>query len=132
MKLTTAFTYFPWLAKEIVVASVQTMAMLFNPRRTYDPVVVKVPLRLKQDSEVALFALSITMTPGTLTCTTAADDHGRYFLVHAVQGQDIAALADSFADMEERINPDIRAKARPEVSVLPEYQRPFHSSQEGA
>ena len=132
MQLSTALTYFPWLAKEIVSASVQTMAMLFNPKRSYDPVVVKLPLRLRRDSDIALFSLSITMTPGTLTCTAAADEAGRYLLVHAMFGQDLAALADSLFDMEERIDPQLRNKPRPKLTEATEYDRPFKISDESA
>jgi multicomponent Na+:H+ antiporter subunit E len=60
-------TYWGWLAKEIVVSSLQVSKIVLSPSMPISPTVVRV--QSLSDGEVGrvLFGNSITLTPGTLT-----------------------------------------------------------------
>jgi multicomponent Na+:H+ antiporter subunit E len=87
--------YIPWLLKEIVVANVQVVRVVLDPRLPVDPVVVRFKTRLTSDLAVTAFANSITLTPGTVT----VDVEEREFVVHALTPQTPAG----FAGMERRV-----------------------------
>jgi multicomponent Na+:H+ antiporter subunit E len=87
--------YLPWLLKEIVVANVQVVRIVLDPRLPTDPVLMHVPTRLSSDLAVTTFANSITLTPGTITVDV--DEAG--LVVHALTVRTPAALAG----MERRV-----------------------------
>jgi multicomponent Na+:H+ antiporter subunit E len=87
--------YLPWLLKEIVVANVQVVRIVLDPRLPADPVLLRVPTRLSGDLAVTTFANSITLTPGTIT----VDVDGSELVVHAL----VAQTPESFAGMEQRV-----------------------------
>jgi multicomponent Na+:H+ antiporter subunit E len=88
--------YLPWLLKEIVVANLQVVRIVLDPRLPVDPVVVRFDTMLASDLARTTFANSITLTPGTVTL----DVDGRQFAVHAVT-RAMAGLAGG--PMERRI-----------------------------
>lgn len=89
-------TYLPWLIKEIVLANIQVVRLVLDPRLPVDPVVVRFDTTLSSDLARATFANSITLTPGTVTL----DVEGSEFVVHAVT----RAMADlAGGAMERRI-----------------------------
>lgn len=71
--------YACWLMAEIVKANVVVIRSVLDPRNTISPAMVKVKPEGASDMARALFANSITLTPGTVTVETAGD-----FLVHAL------------------------------------------------
>jgi multicomponent Na+:H+ antiporter subunit E len=73
-------TYLPWLLKEIVVANIQVVRLVLDPRLPVDPVLVRFDTALSGDLARTTFANSITLTPGTVTL----DVEGPTFVVHAV------------------------------------------------
>jgi multicomponent Na+:H+ antiporter subunit E len=87
--------YLPWLLKEIVVANLQVIRIVLDPRLPVDPCLVRFPTRLTGDLAVTTFANSITLTPGTVT----VDVEEREFVVHALTSQ----TPQSFAGMERRV-----------------------------
>lgn len=88
--------YAAWLLVEIVKANIAVIARVLGPRHAIDPVMVRVPVQAKTDLGRALFANSITLTPGTVT----VDVEGESLLVHALV-RDNASVA-SFAPMDRR------------------------------
>lgn len=74
-------TYWFWLAKEIVVSSLQVTRIVLSPALPISPTLVRV--RSLSEGEVGrvLLGNSITLTPGTLT--TDIDDEG-WVSVHAL------------------------------------------------
>jgi multicomponent Na+:H+ antiporter subunit E len=87
--------YVPWLLREVVVANLEVVRVVLDPRLPLDPVLLRVPTRLTGDLAVTTFANSITLTPGTVT----VDVEGRDLMVHAL----IAQTPESFAAMERRV-----------------------------
>jgi multicomponent Na+:H+ antiporter subunit E len=87
--------YLIGLLVQIAVSNLAVMARILGPRSAIDPVLVKVDTRARTDLGKALFANSITLTPGTVTADVEADK----LLVHALVRE--AAPASSFASMDK-------------------------------
>ena len=81
-----------WLMVEICKANLTVIRSVLDPRNTLNPVLVKVRAEGGSDLARALFANSITLTPGTVTVETDGD-----FLVHALHEEN--ASPESFAVM---------------------------------
>jgi multicomponent Na+:H+ antiporter subunit E len=75
--------YLPWLLKEIFMANIHLLKLVFDPRMMdkIDPHIVGFQSPLRQDLSLVAMANSITLTPGTITVTV--DSEGR-FQVHAI------------------------------------------------
>jgi multicomponent Na+:H+ antiporter subunit E len=78
--------YFGWLAVEIVKANISVIVRVLGPSHAINPDVVRIRTNVKSDLGRALFANSITLTPGTVTLDTDGDilvvhtlvrEHGR-------------------------------------------------------
>lgn len=68
--------------KEVVVANLRVAAAVLAPAGRLRPAIVAVPLALDRDSEIALLANMITLTPGTLSLDISPDRRTLY--VHAM------------------------------------------------
>jgi len=88
--------YFIWLAGEIIKANVAVIIKVLGPRHAIDPDLVRLKTNAKTDLGKALFANSITLTPGTVT----VDVDGQEFVVHALVRE--AARPGDFAPMDRR------------------------------
>ena len=88
--------YAPWLMLQIVKANVAVVARVLDSRHAIDPALVKLRASARSDFGKALFANSITLTPGTVT----VDVNGDKVLVHALV-RDTAGVA-SFEAMDRR------------------------------
>jgi multicomponent Na+:H+ antiporter subunit E len=89
------FAYLPWLMREILIANVQVVRIVIDPRLPTDPVLLRVPTRLSSELAVTTFANSITLTPGTIT----VDVGEGAILVHSLTAQSL----DAFSAMERRV-----------------------------
>lgn len=78
--LPRAFTYFPWLAWEIVKSSVSVARIILSPRLPISPTMTLFKARQKTPVGIATFGNSITLTPGTVTTAV----HGDEITVHAL------------------------------------------------
>lgn len=88
------FSYWPWLAKEIVKSAWDVSKRILDPRLPISPTLVEfVPLQ-QTDIGLVIHANSITLTPGTIAIEV---EPGR-FLVHALTRQGAAGLAGSAMD----------------------------------
>ena len=67
------FVYFPWLMKEIFVANVHVAKIILDPKLPISPILVHYRASQKTDLGRAIYANSITLTPGTIT-TGVKDD----------------------------------------------------------
>ena len=121
MKFLHVIRYSLWLVWQVVVAATDVVRDTLRPHQKQQPVLIGLPLRVKSDLEVTLFAESITMTPGTLVCGVRETDVGRLFIIHAIFGADLDALYDSLYDMEEHLVPSLRDVPRPKAFVFEEY-----------
>jgi len=90
------FAYFAWLFGEIIKANVQVVKAVLSPDLEVSPTLVKIPLNSDVDIAEALFANSITLTPGTVSVDMQPD----HILVHALL-EEMSAPGD-FKDMGER------------------------------
>ncbi len=72
--------YLPWLLYQILLSNIHVAYLVLNPRMPIDPRIIKFKTRLKKDISLAVFANSITLTPGTIT----ADIRDGEYYVHAL------------------------------------------------
>lgn len=75
--------YLLWLSWEIVKSSIDIAYRVWHPKLPIKPCLVRVPCSLKTDLGVAVFANSITLTPGTVTVNAKRNE----LLVHALSEQ---------------------------------------------
>ncbi len=86
--------YLFWLMVQIVKANIGVISRILGPQQAIDPVMVRVRSTARTDLGRALFANSITLTPGTVTADIAGDQ----LVVHALVRE--SAPAHSFARMD--------------------------------
>lgn len=72
--------YWLWLAREIVKANVDVASRVLSPRLPISPTLIRVEASQKTPLYQAMFANSITLTPGTVT----VDLEDGMLLVHAL------------------------------------------------
>ena len=89
-------SYFAWLGGEVFKANVTVAKAVLKPDMNISPSWVRIPLRGHNDMGAAMFANSITLTPGTVS----VDIPDEAILVHALL-EDMA-VADDFMEMSER------------------------------
>jgi len=95
------FAYLLLVLWDIVVANVQVARLiLFRPLSKLNTRFVAIPLDLRSPEGITVFAATITMTPGTVSCDLAAD--GRTLLVHCLDAPDAAAAVAGMKDRYER------------------------------
>lgn len=75
-----AWRYLPWLLWQIVKANFAVARLILDPRLPIQPHLIEIETRQRTDLARAVFANSITLTPGTVTVDT--DD--AHFTVHAL------------------------------------------------
>ena len=97
------FTYLLLVLWDIAVANVQVARLiLFRPVAQLNTRWIEVPLDLDSPEAITVFAGTITMTPGTVSCDLAAD--GRSLLVHCLDAPDAdAAVRDMKTRYEARL-----------------------------
>lgn len=80
--------YWIWLMKEMVVSSISVAAKIVHPSLPIAPKLGEVPHRLTTDVYRAIYANSITLTPGTV-CINIGENSAT---VHAFHAADLEAL----------------------------------------
>lgn len=91
-------TYWAWLMKEIVVASLQVTRIVLSPQMRISPKIVQVKSKSKGEVRHVIFGNSITLTPGTLT--TDLDEAG-LITVHALTAEGADGVVNG--DMNDRV-----------------------------
>jgi len=89
--------YLPWLIKEIVLANIDVIKRIVNPKLPISPTLVEVPATQKSRLGEVLFANSITLTPGTVSIRVRDD----VILVHSIAKEGADALLKG--DMDRRV-----------------------------
>ena len=93
-----AFAYVLLVIWDIIVANLQVAyIILFRPVASLHTRWVCVPLDLSNPEAIMVFAGTITMTPGTVSCDLSAD--GKSLLIHCLDAPDAEA---AIRDMKER------------------------------
>lgn len=95
-RLPQILLYGVWLLGEIVKSNIAVIRKIVGPAHAIDPVMVHVPTSARTDLGKAMFANSITLTPGTVT----VDVDGDRLKVHALV-RETSGLA-SFAPMDRK------------------------------
>ena len=72
--------YIPWLLWEIILANVEIVYLVLNPKPLIDPQLVHFKNDLKTDLGIVTLAHSITLTPGTVTVEANREE----FIIHAI------------------------------------------------
>lgn len=90
--------YIPWLARQILSANIDVMRLVLRRDMAIDPQLEWVPAGQKSDLGTAIYANSITLTPGTISTSV---ETGR-ILVHALTRQGIAELRAGAMDARVR------------------------------
>lgn len=98
-----ALAYLALVLRDIVVANFEVAAIiLFKPNHALRPAWLTVPLELTSPEAITVFAGTISLTPGTVSCDISAC--GRYLLVRALHAPDpSAAVAKVKARYEARL-----------------------------
>jgi multicomponent Na+:H+ antiporter subunit E len=89
-------SYLAWLLGEIVKSNIAVIARVLGPRSAIDPAMVTVKTKARTELGKALFANSITLTPGTVTVDVDGDE----LKVHALVRENAAPA--SFESMDRR------------------------------
>ncbi|SDC29542.1 Na+/H+ antiporter subunit E [Shouchella lonarensis] len=71
--------------RELTLANIDVMKILLRKNMNISPGIIAVPTELKTNSEKALFALLMTLTPGTLSIEFSKD--GTQIFIHALQAE---------------------------------------------
>jgi multicomponent Na+:H+ antiporter subunit E len=74
------FSYWAWLAKEVVRSSIEVARVVVNPRLPISPQIVEIQATASHPVDQAILGNSITLTPGTL----ALDVHRGRIQVHCL------------------------------------------------
>jgi multicomponent Na+:H+ antiporter subunit E len=92
-----AISYSVWLGVQILLSSVAVAKLIVSPKLSISPRMIEVPCGQASDLGRAIYANSITATPGTVTINVWQDR----MVVHALN----AASADDLAtgEMERRV-----------------------------
>ncbi len=77
--------YLPWLMKEVLVANVEVARVILHPRLPISPRIVVFHGSQTTDLGRAIYANSITLTPGTITTGVT----GQEFQIHALRAADL-------------------------------------------
>jgi multicomponent Na+:H+ antiporter subunit E len=88
------FRYLPWLAWQVVVSNfdVAKRVWALKPHKHIQPHLVRIPYEIESDLALAIYANSITLTPGTVT--VLVDTEKREVLVYALTKVSSAGLKD--------------------------------------
>lgn len=92
------FTYLPWLAWQIVIANLDVARRVLSRGPDIDPCIDWVPSSQKSDLGTAVYANSITLTPGTISTSV---EPGR-ILVHALSSEGLRDLEQGAMDQRVR------------------------------
>ncbi|MFD1217493.1 Na+/H+ antiporter subunit E [Microbulbifer celer] len=124
-------TYYLWLFKKIVASNLEVTRCVWSGllpgtgsiEQSITPASARLPTVLRTDLGKAMYANSITLTPGTV----AIDIDGSSVLVHALTGDGLAELREG--EMERRVKrlteEELSEQSPPEDQREQQRQEPF-------
>ena len=98
----------PWLVGQIFLSGFNVVAAAVRREEPFNPVVIRYPLRVTREWQIAALSTCITMTPSTLSLglrEPRAEGAPMVLLIQAAFGADPVEVFESIADMEERMAP---------------------------
>jgi multicomponent Na+:H+ antiporter subunit E len=96
-RLAPSLAYAAWLVREVVLSAVDVSRRILSSDLHLEPTVVRLPLSQRTDAGRAIYANSITLTPGTVSIDLSADE----VVVHALTREGAEAL--SAGEMDRRV-----------------------------
>lgn len=103
--------FIPWLIGQIFIAGFDVIKAAVKKDTGFNPVVIRYPLRVTTDFQIAALSTCITMTPATLSLGLREPRNPgdpTILLIQAVFGADPVEVFESIADMEERMAPHVK------------------------
>lgn len=100
--------FIPWLIGQIFLSGFAVVRAAFSRETGFNPVVIRYPLRVSTDFQIAALSTCITATPATLSLGLREPRHPgapTVLLVQIAFGSDPVAAFESIADMEVRMAP---------------------------
>lgn len=92
-----AIRFWPWMIKEIILSNIDVARRIISPKMPIHPKVITVKASQKSDLGRAIYANSITLTPGTVSMSIEGDE----IQVHALTMESAQALEEG--EMDRRI-----------------------------
>ncbi len=92
--LLRTIAYWPWLLWEIVKANWDVAKIILNPSLPISPTLMRVTASQKTDLGKAIYANSITLTPGTLSVNLEGDQ----ITIHAITREGADGVAEGTMD----------------------------------
>lgn len=105
------FSFGPWLVGQIFLSGFKVVAASVKREAPFTPVVIRYPLRVTREWQIAALSTCITMTPSTLSLglrEPRAEGAPMVLLIQAAFGADPVEVFESIADMEARMAPHTR------------------------
>jgi multicomponent Na+:H+ antiporter subunit E len=99
-KTGAALAFLAFFVREVVVSALRVARDVLAVRPRMRPAIVRVPLDVRTDGQIALLAILITLTPGTLALDVSEDR--RTLFVHAMFAADADAVRDEIKGGFER------------------------------
>lgn len=93
--------FLPFFLRELVMANVQVAIEVVSPRNRMSPGIIRVPLHVKSDFQVMMFANLISLTPGTLSLEVE-DDRSALF-VHGLHVNNPDDFRSKMRALESRL-----------------------------
>ncbi len=93
-------------SKEFIKSNLILMVDVIRPKSRFNPAIVKLDLISKSDREIALIAILISLTPGTLTLSIKADPPAIF--VYGMFVDDVEMFRRSLELLEIRLFKAIR------------------------
>ncbi|MBB6448795.1 multicomponent Na+:H+ antiporter subunit E [Geomicrobium halophilum] len=86
--------------KELVVANLQMIRIVLQPKLKVTPGIIAMPTYLDTDWEVTILSMCITLTPGTMTMDYSED--GRTLYIHSIHVEEKQEVIDDIRNHFER------------------------------
>ncbi|ANE02998.1 monovalent cation/H+ antiporter subunit E [Corynebacterium crudilactis] len=107
-----ALKFIPWLIGQIFLSGFSVITAAVKKDTGFNPVVIRYPLRVTTDFQIAALSTCITATPSTLSLglrEPRKPGDPTILLIQAVFGSDPVEVFESIADMEQRLAPAVAA-----------------------
>lgn len=104
-------TFGPWLVGQIFLSGFNVVTSALKKEAPFTPVVIRYPLRVTREWQIAALSACITMTPSTLSLglrEPRSEGAPMVMLIQAAFGADPVGVFESIADMEARMAPHVR------------------------
>lgn len=100
----------PWLVGQIFLSGFNVVTAAVKKQSPFTPVVIRYPLRVTKEWQIAALSTCITMTPSTLSLglrEPRAEGDPMVLLIQAAFGADPVEVFEAIADMEDRMAPHV-------------------------